>query len=121
MIERSDEDIEKTVKRVLDATTQNEDPELAEKFASMRTAALKQMPEAREEKRKSFYFAQIGVVSAAIVFVFSLVFFLPTDVQTVESYASINDLELLTEADDLEMFAQEDVEFYLWLESEIEG
>ncbi len=110
------------IKEVLDMAAGknvNEDKTLQNRFAEMRKEALDHIPQSGDDggRRMTILWPALGAVSAAFLLVVAMV--LPTDSSHLEAYALV-DLDVLTEAEDLEMLAGHELEFYVWLEQAME-
>ncbi len=105
------------VKKVLEMSVDENDKDLQNRFVEMRSKALAHIPE-KSIKKPNWLLAwpALGTLSAAFILVVVLV--LPKDSGVTEEYA-LDDLDILTEADDLEMLAGHELEFYVWLEQEM--
>lgn len=117
MTAHTDDQFVRSLTRALDIAMQDDDQELLNKFAAMRTEALRHVPQegARNARR---FFAPAFSAAAAILLV-ALVIILPGREAPGEVVAAVDEFDMLVESEDLEMFAQGDIEFYLWLESEL--
>ena len=104
----------KKITQALDMTTN--DDQLNEQLADMRNTALRHIPEASERSiaRQWFVWPSLGAVAAALVLFVSI-----SGTQEDESTALVDNLALLTESEELEMFETHDIEFYVWLEEEL--
>jgi len=121
MTPESGKDFKNSIRQALDMSTDENEKELLDKFATMRTEALRHVPEKTTGKLRSSSMSVLGLTATAAVVVVALVALLPEKKVPTDIIAGFDDLDILTSSEDFEMFEQEDVEFYMWLESELEN
>lgn len=108
----------KTHSKVQEALNMSNKPdkELLERFAEMRTTALNSIPQTAPRSHWFYTLPSVGVAAALVLVVMLGVF----PAKTPGLSVPMDSLDLLTEAEDMEMLEVYDVEFYVWLEREID-
>ncbi len=104
-------------KQVLDMSIDDNDQALQNRFAQMRRAALDQIPEAQPTHTRSLLWPTLGGLSASLLLAVVL---LTSSEHGLKNDYLLEDLDILADVDDLEMFAEYDPEFYVWLALESE-
>ncbi len=108
----------RTYKEALDMTVNEDDKALQNRFAEMRSRALDHIPQTEiGDRRKMGRWPAFGAISAVLVLAVVMLF--PKSSVITEDYV-LDDLDILTETEDLEMLAGHELEFYVWLEQELE-
>ena len=114
---KKDEDFLSTIKKNLDDSL-NDDDSLNNRLAEMRSEALDKIP---NKTKNTFMLPILGVGSTmalALAFLVTVFGNQKIDSTGVEDW---NNIELLTESEDMEMLEKNDIEFYVWLETELEA
>lgn len=112
--ENEDLDFEQKLKEGLDMGV-DDDKALNDRFAEMRLKALNEIPEKKVSRFWSLTVPSIGIAASAFVMV--VVMLLPA--KNEDANFALNELDVLIEAEDLEMLEAHDLEFYVWLEGEL--
>lgn len=118
----------KTIKEIFDADdTQSfhspNSEDLNIKFAEMRKIALDQIPD-KSQKKSAITWVIPSLATCAVAFVAVIMFTPKANIldstesleNTVGSEFQLSEMDILVESEDVDMLADEDPEFYLWLE-----
>ncbi len=124
-IDRQDEEdlqsVHAKVKEALDMTN-NQDEELLARLTEMRMKALSSIPDKAPVRHWFLSASSIGAVTAVVLV--AIVTFLPRGFISVSNSRSpavdilLDQLDVITHIEDLEMLEEHDFEFYIWLEGE---
>jgi hypothetical protein len=110
---RQDDKFVEAVVQELDESSTMLDAETQSRLLEMRRSALAQVPARSHKSRRPLVLALAGSCCAAILSVF--IYFGSVSNSDLEA---IDDMELLFAGEDLEMLQDQDLEFYLWLETQ---
>lgn len=104
------------------AMTDNQDKELLKRFTEIRMKALSSIPDHEATRPWFLSVPSIGAITAMALIV--LVTFTPSGfISGLTSPSpnvdiSLDQLDVITQIEDLEMLVEHDFEFYIWLEKE---
>ncbi len=105
------------VREGLDMGVEDDNKALQDKFSDMRRAALNEIPEKKSSNFWSLTVPAAGIIASAMVFVFVMTFQSPSE----NLDFSLSNLDVLLESEDLDMLEIHDLEFYVWLERELDA
>ena len=110
MSKQNEDDLNARVKQHLDDSVRDLDANTLSKIRQIRSQAI----EKANVKKTDWSGVMSGALATACVMVFTVTILLKTPV--IEP-VSVDDLELISSSDNLELF--EDLEFYEWLEDDV--
>lgn len=119
--EKEHQKIQTKVQEALDMTD-NQDEELLKRFTEIRMKALSSIPDHGATRPWFLSVPSLGVVTAVALVV--LVTFTPDGFisgltsRSANIDISLDQLDVITQIEDLDMLVEHDIEFYIWLEKE---
>ena len=109
----TDKEIEAISRKSMEDESEKLDDKTRDRLHAMRQTALNAIPSDAKPRHDGSRYTKIGASFAAIILAGVITLFNIHDPQESE----FTDLEILSDIEDIEVLVENDIEFYVWLES----